>query len=98
MLGDPYLAADRRYDEECAAQDAYERWIEEFDYAELLAGCDEIGELALAIINEDQVELKKWKTWIDDQVEKQYNERIERAKEDDAEAQYDAYLSAQEDY
>lgn len=97
MLGDPYLAAERRYDQQCAESDAYNSFIEEFDYAELLAGIDDLGELALAVINEDLVELKKWKAWIDTQVEKQYNERIERAKEDAAEAQFDAYISSMED-
>ena len=97
IMDNPYLAVDRRYEEECDAQDAYAAWTEEFDYAALMAGCDEIGELALAIINNDGAELKKWKTWIETQVEQQYIARLERAKEDDAEAQYEAYIS-REDY
>lgn len=96
-LENPYFYVDRRYDQECAEQDAYERWIEEFDYAELLSGCDELSDLALAIINEDMVELKKWKTWIDNQVEQKFIEAGERAKEDAAEAKYDAYQSYMEE-
>ena len=93
----PYFHVDRRYEQECDKQDAYERFIEEFDYAELLAGCDELTDLALAVINQDTVELGKWKTWIDKQVEKAFIDRMERAKEDAAEAQYDAYISAMEE-
>lgn len=97
MLGNPYAHVDAMFERECAEQDAYERFIEEFDYAELLAGCDELGDLALAVINQDTVELANWKSWIDNQVEQKFIEAGERAKEEAAEAKYDAYVSSMED-
>lgn len=92
-----YLAADRRYQEECDEAAAFEEFLEDLDLGELLNECAELDDLGLALYCNDEKAIASWHTWIRNRVQAKWQEQIEQYKQDIGEARYEAYISRMED-